>query len=304
MLWITWRQHRYEILIMGALLAIACTFLLITGLQMRDDFHQAGGNCPVDINSACQLALGRYQRYDRYFDLLLIVPVLIGMLIGGPFIAREYEQRTHLFIWAQSITRRRWVMTKLAFVISAWIITGGIFEAMLSWWYEPLLSINNAYNKFDLIGTVPIAYSLFAVALGIMCGALFKRTVLAMVITLFAFPVIRVFVERLRPNWLTPNIVYFGIDAQQPAAAQSGWIINFGYSDAQGRPLSDAAYQACANLDSTQYQSCIQSNHWQMFTKFFPLSDFGAFQAIETTIFGLLALLLLSIACWRIIRAE
>jgi hypothetical protein len=37
---------------------------------------------------------------------------IIGALIGAPLVAREVEQRIHLAAWTQSVSRRRWYITK------------------------------------------------------------------------------------------------------------------------------------------------------------------------------------------------
>ena len=48
--------------------------------------------------------------FEEGLPLLMVV---IGALVGAPLVAREVEQRTQLVSWTQSVTRRRWYVTKV-----------------------------------------------------------------------------------------------------------------------------------------------------------------------------------------------
>ena len=113
MIWLTWRQHRLEGLMTLGVLAVIGVFLLLSGRAMATSFQQLGlshclGQTPP--GSPCtDLIMTFATQYGLllFFDTLLIfLPLLLG--------AREVEQRTHLLVWTQSITRRRWLTVKLA----------------------------------------------------------------------------------------------------------------------------------------------------------------------------------------------
>jgi hypothetical protein len=59
-------------------------------------------------------------------------------------------------------------------------------------------------NVFDVQGIVPIGYTLFAFALGTAAGALIRRTLPAMAVTVGAFLVARLGIQALRGHLLTP----------------------------------------------------------------------------------------------------
>jgi hypothetical protein len=42
MIWVAWRQHRLELLLMGSVLVAGVAFLLFTGLTIAHTFHQLG----------------------------------------------------------------------------------------------------------------------------------------------------------------------------------------------------------------------------------------------------------------------
>ena len=57
----------------------------------------------------------------------------------------------------------------------------------MTWWSSPdnaLQPTDFQPGQFDIMGIVPVAYALFAVALGIGAGALLRRTLPALAVTL------------------------------------------------------------------------------------------------------------------------
>jgi len=46
--------------------------------------------------------------------IVLFLPLLTGVFLGAPLLAREHEQRTLLLAWSQDITPQRWLWTKFA----------------------------------------------------------------------------------------------------------------------------------------------------------------------------------------------
>jgi hypothetical protein len=119
--------------------------------------------------------------------LMYLVPALIGIFWGAPLIARELEAGTHRLAWNQSVTRTRWLTTKLAVVGGAAAATAGLLSWVVTAWghhldhvrYYPITPV-----VYGARGIVPIGYALFAFALGVTLGMLIRRTVPAMAATL------------------------------------------------------------------------------------------------------------------------
>jgi hypothetical protein len=140
MIWLTWRQHRLEGLMTLGVLAVIGVFLLLTGRAMANSFQQLGlSHCLGQIppGSACFDLVQAFSIQDcllLFFDTMLIfLPLLLGALVGAPLVAREVEQRTHLLVWTQSITRLRWLTVKLALVLGAGLLASGALLALLIW---------------------------------------------------------------------------------------------------------------------------------------------------------------------------
>jgi hypothetical protein len=140
---------------------------------------------------------------------------------------------------------------------------------MLSWWLDPLAPQRFTVEMFNFSMLVFPSYVLLALAIGILSGALIRRTIPAMAAALPAFLAIRLFVEfRLRPNYRTPLTV---IDTADPKP--KGWIVN----EYVSQPAGDTG-PAVINI---QYQ---------------PDERFWEFQLIEAAIFAGLAVILIALA--------
>src|SRR5439155_11352701 len=173
-----WRQHRAQLMAGSAVLALLLAFLLTTGFGIASAFRSSGlagclalpgGHCD-DLANAFD---GRYSNLQFLVPLFLVLPAVIGLFWGAPLVAREIEQGTHRLAWTQGVTRLRWLFVKLAMLAGATAAGVAALTWVLSWWSRPLVAAaDNRLNPgpFDLRGIVPIAYALFALALGVAVG--------------------------------------------------------------------------------------------------------------------------------------
>ena len=180
MTWLVWRQHRIQLLIGAAILAVFAVLLLVTGLQMASQCHSALVACTATHSCTEQggLFLGNHA-VGFLVIMTLGAPVLAGLFWGAPLVAAELETGTSQFAWMQSITRRRWLAVKAGWMLLAAAVWGGVISALVTWWSGPNNALHlDAFNpgRFDIMGLVPVAYALFAMALGIAAGTLLRRT--------------------------------------------------------------------------------------------------------------------------------
>ena len=202
------RQFRTPLVIGAGFLVVVGVVFVITGVQLAHLYNttvvgcQSQGDCPtVDVQ-----LLNTYLSLQLAVNMgLLLVPVVIGMFWGAPLIARELEAGTHRLIWTQSITRNRWLLTKLAVVGMASALGAGLLSWMVSWWFIPIDQVHmDQFAVFDQRSIVPIGYALFGFAIGLTTGLILRRTVPAMAVTLVVFTVVRVGMSALVPNLLPP----------------------------------------------------------------------------------------------------
>jgi hypothetical protein len=209
--------------------------------------------------------------------------------------------------WTQSITRRRWLGTKLAIFLVATTAIGMAFSLLLGWWFHPFAQLNfgGGYSRmdqdsFDFQGVVPVAYSLFAFAAGTAAGVIIRRVLPAMAITFAVYLPLRLWVQSLRAHFATPLQIKYEAFSTSPRAGLGDWIIQSRIVSASGRTVSDQTVLAtCGIGPSAQKQDvfhCLAAHGYQQLDVYQPASRFWAFQGIETAIFACLAVLLLGLA--------
>lgn len=299
MVWLTWRQHRIEALVAGLLFIFLIVLLIVTGFN---------------INTAARYMDA--ERFQQQFVLSLInplvlcwssLPLLVGVFIGAPLVAREVEQGTHRLIWTQGITRVRWMTGKLSLLMGVIALMFLILTAFLSWWSYPVDATIGPWWMYDIQGTVLVSYALFAFALGTAIGALVCKVVPAMALTIPGFVLFRLAVLALRPYFL-PQMSYTWDPRQNdPRAGLGDWDVTSGWIDHQGqRVSSDYLNQLCPPLNPGKdkiraFQIMVQCWHDHgilNFATYHPTSQFWLSQVIETAIFLALSTALVILSIW------
>jgi hypothetical protein len=337
MTWIFWRQYRAQAAIAGTLLAALAALLVITGVQVASQWHSALAACTASHscgNLSSTLFLGSHA-VGFLVIMTLGVPAVVGMLLGAPLLAQEFEAGTSQFAWTQSITRRRWLAAKAGWLLLAAAAVGGVVSGLVTWWSGPDNALQaNAFDpgRFDIMGIAPVGYAVFAAALGITAGALLRRTLPAIGLTLAGFIAIRSVIYILvRPHFLTPVTSYFPLGSGFSPAG-SGWQLASGFVGASGQPISTpqstsgqvisgpgvsipvsslpAPCQAAAGngpFTRATYHavvSCAQAHGIRGYVTYQPASRYWAFQGIETGIFVLLAAVLIAVTFVVISRRD
>jgi hypothetical protein len=328
MTWVTWRQYRYQGALAAALLAALAVILLFTGLHAASVWHSALAGCAKD-GSCASLAGSNLSLGSPTFATLVVatsaVPLLAGLFWGAPMVASELETGTNQFAWTQSITRRRWLAVRAGWLLLGAAALAGAVSAVVTWWsgpYNALTADAFQVNRFDVTDIVPVGYAIFAMALGICAGALLRRTLPALAVTLAGFAALRVVTARwLRLHYMTPVTVYYKLTAPfVPAGSYLG--IGQGVVGANGKvpaaspganavgvngvPVPAACQQLMGPANASRHAvlSCMAAHGYRGYLTYQPASRFWAFQGIETGIFVVLAAALLGVTFWVLKRRD
>ncbi|HVV08678.1 ABC transporter permease subunit [Amycolatopsis sp.] len=260
MTWLTWRQFRTSALSVFSGLAVIGVVLGITGPQLagRTDFSDQ------DF------------LYNGTILLVYVLPAIIGVFWGVPLVTRELENGTHSLVWNQTITRKRWLGTKLGAGVLTAMIAAGLLSLAVTWWAGPIDALAAQSTDRSMVsrmspvvfaarGIVPIGYAAFAFVLGVAVGIVLRRTVTAMAVTLVLFVGVQLAVPLLVRPYLLPAVnetvaitasnvlgisgdnqgVIQNIVVQEPAGA---WMLTDETVDPSGKavsPLPDVV-QNCA----------------------------------------------------------
>jgi hypothetical protein len=325
MTWLIWRLHRTQLSIGAAVLAAFTVLLFITGLQMATQYHSALIACAASHSCAGlgnTLFLGNHA-VGFLVIMTLGVPVLFGLFLGAPLVAAELEAGTGQFAWMQSITRKRWLAATTGWMLLTAAVWGGAVSALVTWWSGPDNALQlDAFKpgRFDIMGIVPVGYAVFAMALGIAAGAVVRRTLPAMAITLAGFIIVRAAIALwVRPYYLGPvTTTYNLLKGYTPPG--SAWTIAQGVrgpagnlipppngSAVAGVPLGylPSSCAAAGRGTARVAASCQQAlAGYRGFVTYQPADRYWAFQGIETAIFAVLAAALIALAAAVLLRRD
>src|ERR1700734_1646379 len=216
MIWVSWRQHRSEAFGCLAVLIGLAIYAILVGTSMRTAFgHDGLTPCLASSRGAigCQGAVMAFTNEFgsevniAFWSVALIVPGLIGVLVGAPLIARELEYGTWRLAWSQSVPRARWLAVKLAMVAGGLVVVGAAMTAVITWYRAPMDALTGRFeqNIYDFEGLVPTAYILCAFGFAVLAGLLIRRSIPAMIATFLPWLAIRLIVEFVfRPSFLAP----------------------------------------------------------------------------------------------------
>ncbi|KDN22445.1 ABC transporter permease [Amycolatopsis rifamycinica] len=319
MMWLIWRQHRRQALFTLAALAALAAVMVPTGLAMHAKFDSLGlGACRSALGDASMItqtdAVARCESLGHQFQqefggmvfvavLFVVLPALVGVFFGAPLVAREVEQGTHRLVWTQGVTRLRWALAGFGLVGAMTTVLSVGYALGVSWWFRPLVSASTGrlgYLAFDVQGIVPIAYTLFALALGVFAGTHWRKVLPAMATAVAGFAVVRVAIEVLaRPRYLPARSLTFSpAGGQTPNPASGNWVMDVGVRNAAGdlvRP--DAQIGPCPPGGCADAQAGPGAVNWLQYQ---PGDRFWLFQGIETGIFVVLTAALVFFALRRL----
>jgi hypothetical protein len=341
MTWLTWRQFRPQAVTTLVALAVFAILLGVTGPHVASMYRGSGiagchgGACGQLAGSFLLTVSGAYTGvFMLGIACVILAPALIGVFWGAPLVAREFETGTFRLVWIQSITRSRWMASKLAVPgLAAIAVTEGL-SLLYGWWAAPIgqaarLAPGSNFPlgmspfsllAFDAHGVVPVGYAAFGFTLGVTAGVMIRRTVPAMAVTLVIFAAVQVAVPlAVRPNLfpaeraiqsLTANFsgqqqvgrggeFSLGIDRldNQPGA----WIFSSQAVNAAGQPVS-VMPAACLNSSSGDPMPCLASHGIAIAVTYQPTSRYWLIQWTETGIFLALAAMLAGFCYWRVGR--
>jgi hypothetical protein len=264
--------------------------------------------------------------------LILVAPAIIGIFWGAPLIARELETRTFNLAWTQSTTRTQWLAVKLTLTGLAAMAVTEALSLSYTWWADPIskaVGLDSAggpllfsQGEFSSVifashGITPLGYAAFAFVLGTAVGALTRRALPAMAITLAIFAA----VQLAMPLWIRPHLtppshtvagifaadqVYGSLTADVVPGHPDAWILSSQALNPAGQPVTTIP-AACSSVSYPGQKGgasaltpaqCMQSHGYREAISYLPTSRYWPLQWTETGIFLALAVALAGFCFW------
>ncbi|MEV7028082.1 hypothetical protein [Kitasatospora sp. NPDC093558] len=303
--WVVLRQNRFLLRTMAVLLVLAAVDLLWIHLASRHTIgvlKRTGCYSPETWdNVRCYAALAPISRPTFWFAEVLqpvvtAVPLLVGVFVGAPMIAQEHERGTIRLIRTQSVHPLRWLAARIVVPGLAVLATTGVIAALMSWvWWTDIVHGPYAFDPpfqfftYPALGIAPVAWSLFALAVGVLLGQVLRRTLPAMFVTAAvvgtAFGVLSWARRYLYP--ITDKVV--PLNEAQPTNA---WLIDRGAVMADGTRVGG---------DTCLFGSHACDGATASWIKYHPAGDLVPVQLVEAGILLVLAAAALA-AVFRLAR--
>jgi len=266
MLWVTWRQHRTELIgVLAAALVLAFVTVFAAAFAQRTRLELGVDTC-VALPSGNANCVNLAQEWRNRVGLLLylfqgfyLVPALVASYIGGPLLARELERGTHRLAWTQGVSRLRWAATTigvaLAFTLAGAVALAAVGGQTRSFLGTPLLGtpLSRPWDTFDVEGPAFASFVLFGLAAGAFVGAWRRRILSGMFYGLLLFGLVRIGVwAELRPFYEPPIAVLqtpfvftapFPTQGVSPVPADA-WQVGYDAIDGQGGTVPQARVMA------------------------------------------------------------
>ena len=326
---VIWRQHRFALITVAALLGAAAVYLRIVGSTLHSAYATAVACHPVS-SPACQDAVNTFNGLDNFLSngiIVQVLPVLIGTFIGAPLLAREMETGTFRYTWTQGFGRWRWTLAKLVALGLAVTVAAELFSLVLGWYYQPYFSTGNyalavdepsPFNSglFDLGRVTFAGWTLAAFAIGALAGMLIRRVVPAIAATLAVYAGLAFAVGGfLREHYLTP-LVTTSLNLPGSAWVLGQWWTKGGVTLSQATmvqvmdpvfarnipavPSDDVhLFKQQALASTTEYLTRHGYTYW---TRYQPGSRYWPFQWIEGGWLLALSVLLIAGTVWLVRR--
>ena len=209
---LTLKQHRFEtIAIVVVSLGVAVAALieayrissLGVPLSCFSGTYDYSGNGPgiYSAGAHCQLLMDSFNGLRWGLDanlvqlLLVLVPLLAGIVLGAPLVARELEQGTAPLSWALSGSRRRWLLGKVlagVVLLVPTMLAVGLAADVLEGALDPGVNINAVFQNYLSRGFIDVFWALAAFAGTFALGTLFGRTMPALIVALIVCFFVRV----------------------------------------------------------------------------------------------------------------
>lgn len=206
---LTFRILRFEttIVVGATILSILVTAAVIGALNATG-WVRCLTDGAIEQTAFCQASLGSWLlRIGRMSaGIVPVFPIVAGLLIGGPIVARELESGTARLAWSLGPSRLRWFVQRavpaLLLVTAAGVAIGLAADALLHL-MQPQLDIDRSFAGFRQRGLLIGVQALLVAATALAVGAILGRAVPTFVLSLVLVSGVAAAVDKVESQLLT-----------------------------------------------------------------------------------------------------
>jgi hypothetical protein len=210
-------------------------------------------------------------------------------------VAKELEQGTQRLAFTQSVTRRRWLLTKVGGLGLAVMAAGLALGAIVSAWTTSVGGDRFGNPAlFTGTGVVAGAWWLFAFLLGTATGSVVRRVLPALAVTVALFLVMLFAVFQAREAYADP--------IRQPATETTEGSYISGGTWVSRAGVDVVTPPECANAVRDRYEACVEKAGYRYILFVQPPDRYWRFQWTETAILLLGTVILAAPVAYRVLR--
>ncbi|MER6102830.1 ABC transporter permease subunit [Streptomyces sp. NPDC001832] len=254
--WLVVRQHRTALLTVLAVMVLGSIWIAYQQGRMSQTLEAAGWPekepaQPTLDSKALGLTL----------TALSGLPVILAVFLGAPLIAGDQEHGTAQLVTTQSVSRRRWLATKLIWCYAAAVVSGAVLSAFFTWWWKPYRSVFPSLWPegpiFDNTGPVLPALCLFLTAAGVTIGMLLRRVLASMVVTFVFAAIVEVVWGEMRAYLAPSRMLTYPLDGDMPARLNESLELDRWIGSADGHRYG---WGLCAKTTEAASDACIKEH--------------------------------------------
>lgn len=253
---LTLKLYRFEIAaVLLASFALAAAALIVA--RLLDDvgvpaacFGYPGP--PESQQAACSALVETWSRIGtRYavhvFQMIGLLPIGAGLLLGAPLLARELERGTAPLPWTLSGSRRRWLLTRAAIlgvVLLVALVPVALASERLEASWTPSVDPAKSFLDDNYRGPILVVRGIATFSVAVLAGLVLGRQLPALIVGFGASVIIVLGGLAVMDRWYDWTAVYeVAVPGNQSYA---GHIMNLLRRAPDGRVLTDEEAGALA----------------------------------------------------------
>ena len=190
---LTYRINRFEVraILVATALSVVVSAIVIAWIRNSGYAACMEGSGPITVACLELQDVGRWagRIASLSMQLAAFFPLLAGLLLGAPLIARELDKGTARLAWSLGPSRRRWYVQRvlpILVVTSLAAMTIGIVSEQLTALFSPGVDLANSFVNFHnrgvLIASSALLLASVAVAVGSVVGRQIPTLLLALIL--------------------------------------------------------------------------------------------------------------------------
>jgi ABC-type transport system involved in multi-copper enzyme maturation permease subunit len=313
MIWVTWHRYRVRFLVLAFYVVLLIIAMFITE-HAYEIAKASSGPCP-----ACSTAFSNAQDNGTWVSVgLALVPLLVGLVLGAPIVASEFENKTNRLAWSQGMTRTKWLLRTWSILAVGAVALTSVLVLFTQWWATHI--VTSAGNGGALIqpeqmlitGVDPIAAALLALTLGMFVGVIARRYLSPYATSVIAMVAIAIAIQWFALPRLASTTFKATVNGGLPHYPVNAWNVGSGFIRIHSGHHSisiASAVRYCMSPHSGPV-SKIGANEWgclairnvRQVIFFQPESHYWILQWREAGIYVVLAGLSLGLSIWSVRR--